>query len=196
MKIKFLSDNELVELYVTGKQAAIEELIKRHQNRVYSFIMITVRNTEIADDIFQETFIKVINSLRSGKYADKNRFSSWVIRIAHNLMMDHFRLKKRSNYFDNQSDELDIFDLIKCQDENIVDKMISEQICDDLQKLLNELPAEQKQIIHMRHYMQMTFLDIAEELDINLNTALGRMRYALTNIRKIIKEKNIKLTIQ
>jgi RNA polymerase sigma-70 factor (ECF subfamily) len=153
-----------------------------------------VKNSHIADDLFQETFIKVISSLKQGKYVDKGKFSSWVIRIAHNLTIDHFRREKSLNTFSNDDSTVDVFNSEKFSHENIEDQIVGEQIENDIRSLIEFLPEEQKEIIMLRHYGGMSFKEIAEQTDVSINTALGRMRYALINLRKIIEEKNIVLT--
>jgi len=153
-----------------------------------------VKNSHIADDLFQETFIKVISSLKHGKYVDKGKFSSWVIRIAHNLTIDHFRREKSLNTFSNDDSTVDVFNSEKFSHENIEDQIVGEQIENDIRSLIEFLPEEQKEIIMLRHYGGMSFKEIAEQTNVSINTALGRMRYALINLRKIIEEKNIVLT--
>ena len=190
-----LNDYELVEQFMNGKQSSIEELIKRHKSRIYTYILIIVKNDQLAEDIFQDTFIKVINSLRAGKYHDKGRFVSWVIRIAHNLIIDHFRKEKHLNTISNDSTEVDIFNSAKFSDRTIEEELIGNQITNDVRKLIEELPDEQKQVIVLRHYVGLSFKEIAEQTEVSINTALGRMRYALINLRKLIKEKNLSLSL-
>ena len=191
-----LSDYELIEQFISGDRDGIEVLIKRHKNRVYTYILLIVKNEQLAEDIFQDTFIKVINSLRKGKYQDKGRFVSWVIRIAHNLVIDHFRKEKHLNTISNDSTELDIFNNTKFSDQTIEQEMIQDQITNDVRKVIEELPADQKEVIILRHYVGLSFKEIAEQTDVSINTALGRMRYALINMRKVIEEKNLSLSVQ
>jgi RNA polymerase sigma-70 factor (ECF subfamily) len=190
-----LTDYELVEQFINGEQSSIEALIHRHKNRVYTYILLLVKNDQLAEDIFQDTFIKVINSLRAGKYHDKGRFVSWVVRIAHNLIIDHFRKEKHLNTISNDATEVDMFNSPKYSDRNIEEILIGDQITNDVRKLIEELPDEQKEVIVLRHYVGMSFKEIAEQTDVSINTALGRMRYALINMRKLIKEKNISLSV-
>lgn len=190
-----LTDYELVEQFINGEQSGIEVLINRHKNRVYTYILLLVKNDQLAEDIFQDTFIKVINSLRAGKYHDKGRFVSWVVRIAHNLIIDHFRKEKHLNTISNDATEMDMFNSPKYSDRNIEEVLIGDQITNDVRKLIEELPAEQKEVIILRHYVGLSFKDIAEQTDVSINTALGRMRYALINMRKLIKEKNLSLSV-
>jgi RNA polymerase sigma-70 factor (ECF subfamily) len=194
MKAQIPSDKELVSSYLKGNQISLEKLIQRHQNRVFAYILMVVKDKQLADDIFQDTFIKVINTVRSGAYKEEGKFIQWVMRIAHNLIIDYFRKSKRIPVVENDNDDFDIFDTIKFTDPSIEDQMITEQIHDDVRKLIELLPPEQKEVLFMRHYSEMSFKDIAEQTDVSINTALGRMRYALINLRKLIKEKNVILT--
>lgn len=194
MKTQIPSDKELVSSYLKGNQISLEKLIQRHQNRVFAYILMVVKDKQLADDIFQDTFIKVINTVRSGAYKEEGKFIQWVMRIAHNLIIDYFRKSKRIPVVENDNDDFDIFDTIKFTDPSIEDQMITEQIHDDVRKLIELLPPEQKEVLFMRHYSEMSFKDIAEQTDVSINTALGRMRYALINLRKLIKEKNVILT--
>jgi RNA polymerase sigma factor (sigma-70 family) len=195
MESAILSDRELIDLYLSGHLSSLENLIHRHKDKVYSYIVMVVRDTELADDLFQDTFIKVINTLRSGSYKEEGKFIQWVMRIAHNLIIDHFRKSKRLPVVDNNSEDFDIFDTIGQMDGSVEDKMITEQIYDDVRKLIEYLPKEQREVLIMRHYADMSFKDIAEVTDVSINTALGRMRYALINLRKLIREKDIILTL-
>lgn len=196
-----LNDQELVSLYLKGNEAAFEVLLKRHQQKIYGYIFKMVRDSDLTEDVYQDTFIKVINTLKRGKYNEEGKFLPWVMRIAHNLIIDHFRKSNkmpivgRKKTSTNEDDEFDIFDIIKLTDNSIEDDMIEEQIHNDVRELVNHLPKEQRQIVMMRHYKEMSFKDIAETCDISINTALGRMRYALINLRKLVEEKNLILTI-
>ena len=190
-----MSDHELIQQFLSGEKTGIEKLINRHKTKVYTYILLVVKNQQLAEDIFQDTFIKVIRSLIDGKYRDNGRFVSWVIRIAHNLIIDHFRKEKQINTLSNDDYEADIFNSKKLSDQNIEDVMIKEQITNDVRQLIDELPEEQKQVILLRHYGGMSFKEIADQTDVSINTALGRMRYALINLRKLIVRKNISLTM-
>ncbi len=196
MKANHKNDYELVQEFVNGKQSSIEILINRHKSRVFTYIMLIVKNEQLAEDIFQDTFIKVIHSLQEGKYKDNGRFLSWVIRIAHNLIIDHFRKEKQLNTLSNDDFEMDIFNSRKMSDKNIEDNIIQEQIHLDIRKLIEELPEDQKEVILLRHYGGLSFKEIADQTNVSINTALGRMRYALINLRKLITKHNISLTIQ
>jgi len=195
VEAKRMSDQELIQQFLSGNKEGIEKLINRHKNKVYTYIVLVVKNQQLAEDIFQDTFIKVIRSLIDGKYKDNGRFVSWVIRIAHNLIIDHFRKEKQINTLSNDDYEADIFNSKKLSDHNIEDVMIKEQITNDVRQLIDELPEEQKQVILLRHYGGMSFKEIADQTDVSINTALGRMRYALINLRKLIVRKNISLTM-
>jgi RNA polymerase sigma factor (sigma-70 family) len=190
-----LTDYELVTRFVSGEQSSIETLINRHKNRVYTYIVLLVKNEQLAEDIFQDTFIKVINSLKLGKYQDKGKFVSWVVRIAHNLIIDHFRREKNMNTISNDQTELDIFNSSKFSDKTVEENLINNQITNDVRKLIEELPEEQKEVVILRHYVGLSFKEIAENTGVSINTALGRMRYALINLRKLIHEKDLSLTV-
>ncbi|HNV50768.1 MAG: sigma-70 family RNA polymerase sigma factor [Bacteroidales bacterium] len=194
MKAQILSDKELINQYLEGNQYSLEKLIHRHQSRVYAYILMSVKDKQLADDIFQDTFIKVIKTIRSGAYKEEGKFIQWVMRIAHNLIIDYFRKAKRIPLINNDNSEFDIFDTIKFTDPSIEEQIITDQIHEDVRSLIELLPAEQKEVLFMRHYAEMSFKDIAEQTDVSINTALGRMRYALINLRKLIKEKNVILT--
>ena len=185
----------MVQAYIKGDHSAIEVLINRHRSKVYTYILITIKNQQLAEDLFQETFIKVIQSLRSGKYKDNGKFLSWVIRIAHNLVIDHFRKEKQMNAISNDDSEVDLFNSKKLSDSNIEELIIHGQIKSEIRTLINELPDDQREVVLLRHYGGLSFKEIADQTDVSINTALGRMRYALINLRKLIQEKNLSLTV-
>jgi RNA polymerase sigma-70 factor (ECF subfamily) len=189
-----LSDNELVQRYLGGDYPSLEILINRYKDKVFSYIFMTVKNHHLAEDIFQDTFIKVVRSLNLGKYTDNGKFISWVMRIAHNLVIDHYRREKNMNTFSNDASEVDHFNSPKFSDENIEDFMINEQILNEVRELVEELPDDQKEVVIMRHYLGLSFKEIADKTDVSINTALGRMRYALINLRKIITDRGLILT--
>jgi RNA polymerase sigma factor (sigma-70 family) len=195
LKEILLSDQNLVQAYIKGDHSAIEVLINRHRSKVYTYILLTIKNQQLAEDLFQETFIKVIQSLRSGKYKDNGKFLSWVIRIAHNLIIDHFRKEKQLNSISNDDTEVDLFNSKKLSEENIEELIINSQIRSEIRSLINELPYDQREVVLLRHYGGLSFKEIADQTDVSINTALGRMRYALINLRKLIQEKNISLTV-
>ena len=194
MKKSAATDQELVQAYIKGDQSAIEILINRHRSKVFTYILLTIKNHQLAEDLFQETFIKVIQSLRGGRYRDNGRFLSWVIRIAHNLIIDHFRKEKQMNAVSNDDTEVDLFNSKKLSDDNIEELIVSSQIRAEIRSLINELPDDQREVVLLRHYGGLSFKEIADQTDVSINTALGRMRYALINLRKLISEKELTLT--
>jgi len=188
------SDKELINKYLSGYNICLEELIKRHKRKVFSYIYLVVKDRDLADDLFQDTFIKVINQLRGGFYNDEGKFLPWVLRIAHNITIDHFRKIKKLNIIEN-SENFCALDNVKVYDECIEDKLIMNQILKDVSKLVELLPDEQREILNLRFYQNLSFKDIADMHNISINTALGRMRYAVLNLRKLAKEKNIILSL-
>ena len=195
MESAIISDHDLIIKYLSGDHNSLEKLIHRHKQKVYSYILMVVKDNHLADDIFQDTFIKVINTLRTGGYNEEGKFIQWVMRISHNLIIDHFRKSKRLPIVDNNNDDYDIFSILRDFDKSIEEKMVTDQIHEDVRSLIELLPGEQKEVLMMRYYYQMSFKDIAEQNNISINTALGRMRYALINLRKIIEKKEIVLTL-
>ncbi len=191
--IASLSDNDLIARYLEGDEAALKTLILRHQKKVFSYILLSVKNRELAEDIFQDTFIKVINTLRAGAYKEEGKFVQWVMRIANNLKIDHYRKMQRMPAVETNG-ECDIFDFVYGNEPSIEQKMITEQIHRDARHLLQYLPKEQREVLEMRIYQDISFKDIAELTNVSINTALGRMRYALINLRKLIQEKNVILS--
>lgn len=195
MEVSKVSDRELVRQYLDGSDKAFELLLSRHKNQVYSKIITLVRDRDVADDIFQDTFIKVINTLRCGKYNEEGKFLPWVLRIAHNLAIDHFRKGKKMPAV--RSDEYhDVFASMSDDEMHVEDQMIWDQTLSDVKSLIHYLPEEQRMVVMMRHYYGMSFKEIAESCDISINTALGRMRYALINLRKVMESQNIVLTLK
>lgn len=188
------TDYDLVKQYIDGDHDSIDALITRHKDRVYTYIYLIVKNHQLTEDLFQDTFIKVIRSLRMGKYHDNGKFLAWVLRIAHNLIIDFFRKEKQSNTFSKDDYEVDIFNSCKYCDGNYEDELIKNQILMDIRGLIEELPDDQREVIILRHYKGLSFKEIAEHTDVSINTALGRMRYALINMRKIIDERKMSLT--
>jgi RNA polymerase sigma factor (sigma-70 family) len=190
-----MSDNELVGKFVKGDTGAITQLIQRYKNKVFTYIYITVKNHQLAEDLFQDTFVKVIKSLQEGKYQDNGRILSWIVRIAHNLIIDHYRREKQLNTYSNGDYGIDLFNSTKYSDETIEQALISEQIIKDVRKLVDILPDDQKEIIMLRHYGGLSFKEIADQTNVSINTALGRMRYALINLRKLMEQHNISLSV-
>jgi len=192
---KMISDYELIMRFIKGEQSCFEDLIHRHKNKVFAYISLYIRDQALAEDIFQDTFLKVIQSVKSGRYYDNGKFLSWVMRIAHNLIIDHFRRIKQMNTVSNDNYESDIFNSRKFAENNIEDDMIKHQIQKDIRKMITQLPDDQREVVILRHYAGLSFKEIAEITDVSINTALGRMRYALINLRKIMDEKKISLTL-
>jgi len=187
-----ISDQELIVFYTKGDECALEELVRRYRSKIYTTILLQVKDSSIAEDIFQDTFIKVINTLRAGKYNEEGKFLPWVVRIAQNLVIDHFRREKRTPVI-TTSDGFDIFKVLHFADGNVEDRILREQAYTDLRKLILKLPCEQREVLIMRHYADLSFKEIADITDVSINTALGRMRYALNNLRKMLKLKELSL---
>jgi RNA polymerase sigma factor (sigma-70 family) len=191
---KLNSDYELIQQFIKGDHSCFEEIIHRHKKKVYSYISLYIRDQALVEDIFQDTFLKVIQSVRAGKYQDNGKFVSWVMRIAHNLIIDHFRRLKQMNTMSNDDYESDLFNSKKLSEDNIEDIIVKVQIRKDVRRLIGHLPDDQREVVILRHYAGLSFKEIAEITDVSINTALGRMRYALINMRKIMEEKKINLT--
>lgn len=194
MRLSKLSDQELVQAYLKGNEQAIEQLILRFKTQVYTYIVCKVKNQALAEDIFQDTFIKVINTIKKGKYNDEGKFLPWVMRIAHNLIIDYYRKNTRMPFVKN-SDEFDIFDVIKSPEASAQEKLEKNQVLLDVKNLIKFLPSDQKEVLMMRLYYDMSFKEISETTNVSINTALGRMRYALINLRKMAEEKNLSLSL-
>jgi RNA polymerase sigma-70 factor (ECF subfamily) len=192
---KMISDYELIQRFIKGEQSCFEELIHRYKNKVFAYISLYIRDQALVEDIFQDTFLKVIQSVKAGKYYDNGKFLSWVMRIAHNLIIDHFRRLKQMNTMSNDDYESDLFNSKKLADANIEDNIVRGQIRKDVRRLIGQLPDDQRKVVILRHYAGLSFKEIADLTDVSINTALGRMRYALINMRKIMQEKQMSLTI-
>lgn len=190
--IKEQEDSTLINMYLDGNEKAFEELLSRHKNKIYTSIYLFVKDDAKAEDIFQEVFIKVINTLRGGKYNHEGKFSQWVMRIAYNLCVDNFRRKKRRPTV-QATEEFDIFDILKSDEMNSEELIMRSQTHMRIRKLVDMLPEEQREVVILRHYADMSFKEIASLTRVSINTALGRMRYALINIRKLIEEHNIQI---
>lgn len=191
---KTSSDYELIQRFIKGDKLCFEHLIHRHKTKVFAYISLYIRDQALAEDIFQDTFLKVIQSVKSGKYVDNGKFISWVMRISHNLIIDHFRRLKQMNTVSNDDYESDIFNSRKFAEDNVEDDMIKRQIQKDVRKMISHLPDDQREVVILRHYAGLSFKEIAEITEVSINTALGRMRYALINMRKLMEEKKISLT--
>ena len=193
MNSKSLSDAILVSQYINGDEPSLSILINRHQQRLYSFIYSKVYDRDVTEDVFQDTFIKVIKTLKLGNYNEEGKFLPWVMRIAHNLVIDYFRKNKRMPKFNNSKD-FDIFSVLSDSALNAEDELVRSQIHNDIRKLVEELPEDQRTVLKLRMYNDMSFKEISENTSVSINTALGRMRYALINLRKLIEENNVILT--
>lgn len=192
MNIKSLSDAQLISNYILGEEVALSVLINRHQARLYGFIFSKIQDRDATEDVFQDTFIKVIRTLKRGNYNEQGKFLPWVMRIAHNLVIDYFRKNNRMPKFKNKG-EFDIFSVLSDGSPNAENKIVENQIADHVRILLEELPEDQKTVIKMRIYQDMSFKEISENTGVSINTALGRMRYGLINLRKMIDKHNISL---
>ena len=192
---KMISDYELITRFIKGDECCFDELISRHKNKIFSYISLYIRDQALVEDIFQDTFLKVIQSVKSGKYSDNGKFLSWVMRIAHNLIIDNFRRIKQLNVISNDGCDTDLFNASKLSDTNIEDDCIRKQIKKDIRTMIGSLPDDQREVVMLRHYADMSFKEIADITGVSINTALGRMRYALINLRKMMEEKKICLTL-
>ena len=195
--LEILSDKQLVDGYKSGNVANFELLVERHQNKVFSYILMLVKDRQLADDIFQDTFLKIIRTIKAGAYKEEGKFIQFAMRIAHNLVIDHFRKANRLPMVDqvNKDNDYDLLNNTKLSDPSIEDSMVTEQVYSDLRKMIELLPEEQKEVLNMRMYADMSFKEIADATNVSINTALGRMRYALINLRKMVKEHNLTLTV-
>jgi RNA polymerase sigma-70 factor (ECF subfamily) len=186
------TDQQLVQQYLKGEEKAFEKLLTRHKRKVWTHIFLLVRDRDLTEDIFQDTFIKVVHTLKSGRYSEEGKFLPWVMRIAHNLVIDHFRRTKKMPLV-RSNDEHDVFATLSQPGKNVEQRMVNVQIDTDVRKLIDHLPPEQREVVLMRTYLGMSFKEISEHTDVSINTALGRMRYALINMRKLIKENEMSL---
>ena len=193
MLTSVLSDKELVEKYLSGDNISFEILLIRYKSRVFSFIMSKVKNRDISEDLFQDTFIKVINSLQKGKYNEEGKFLPWMMRIAHNLVIDHFRKQSKMRNI-RPTDEFNIFDILTDSSMGQDEEMIRKRVHEDLNMLIQDLPEDQMEVLKMRYFEDMSFKEIATITKVSINTALGRMRYALINLRNLAQEQNIDLS--
>ncbi len=193
MLTSVLSDQELIKSYLNGDNTSFEILLMRHKSRVFAFIMSKIKNRDLSEDIFQDTFMKVINSLQKGKYNEEGKFLPWMMRIAHNLVIDHFRKESKMRNV-RQTDEFNIFDIINDGNRGQDEEMIRKRVHADLNRLIKFLPEDQMEVLRMRYFEDMSFKRISEITEVSINTALGRMRYALINLRKLAEEQKIDLT--
>lgn len=189
-----LTDEKLVTAFFNGDNTAFDTLLRRHQQRVFTYILNIVKNKDIADDIFQETFVKAITTIKQGRYTESGKFSAWLMRIAHNIIIDYFRQEKSENTMSADQEETDVLNRRDLSEENIEDLLVTSQIHTDVRRIMESLPEAQREVLDMRFYRNMLFKEIAEATGVSINTALGRMRYAVLNMRRIAQEKNIVLT--
>ena len=194
MNVTTLSDRVLLNNYLLGDRSAISELIERHSQRVRSYIGIMVKDDAVADDIFQETFIKAVKVIDEGGYTDSGKFLSWILRIAHNRVLDHFRREKSSRQINEKEAGYDVLGTLRFAENTIEDRIVHNELMETVRGLVEELPEDQREVVRLRYYSQLSFQEIAEQTEVSINTALGRMRYALINLRRMIKEKNIVLS--
>ena len=193
MKSTMLSDQALLDLYQQGHREAVSQLLERHTRRVRDYVRMLVKDNDVADDLTQEVLIKVVKVLDEGRYTDKGRFLPWVLRIAHNRVLDHFRANKQVKTVNESSAGFDILGSKNLAEPSIEDQLVSEQQAEEVRQLIEQLPAEQREVVKMRYYEGLSFKEIAEHTGVSINTALGRMRYALINMRQLIREKNLVL---
>lgn len=188
------TDEKLVTAYANGNNEAFDVILRRYQDRIFTYIVNIVKNKDIADDIFQETFVKAITTIRQGRYTDSGKFSAWLMRIAHNLIIDYFRQEKSENTVSADQEEVNVLNRRDLSEENVEDLLVTSQIHTDVRRIMESLPDSQREVLEMRFYRNMSFKEIAEATGVSINTALGRMRYAVLNMRRIASEKNIVLT--
>ncbi|MDR1224157.1 MAG: sigma-70 family RNA polymerase sigma factor [Tannerella sp.] len=193
--LKKMTDEALVDLYAQGNNSAFDVLLSRYQKSIHSYIFYIVRNHDLAEDIFQETFLKVIMTIKQGRYTDNGKFKAWITRIAHNLIIDNFRQERNENTISNDEVEIDLLNDMRLCESNVEDNMVQEQVYSDIKKLVKHLPDNQREVLEMRYYQDMSFKEIADITGVSINTALGRMRYAILNMRRMADENNIELSL-
>lgn len=189
------TDDQLVALYVSGNSEAFDTLLARYKNKLYSYIYYNVRNTDMADDLFQETFVKVIMTLKQGRYIETGKFSSWLIRIAHNLIIDQFRTEHNEKAVSSDNAFTELFDAAGMSENSVEAKIVTEQTLEEIFQLMKLLPENQREMVQMRIYQDLSFKEIAQIKGISINTALGRMRYAVLNLRRMAQERNLSLAV-
>ena len=194
--IKMMTDDALVSLYLKGNNSAFDILLERYKDRLYHYIYFIVRSREVAEDIFQETFVKAIVTLQQGRYQCDGKFSAWITRIAHNLVIDQFRQERNENLISNDESEIDLLNSASLAEGTIESQMVNDQVLKDVRALVNELPDCQREVVYMRYYQDLSFKEIADMTGVSINTALGRMRYAVLNMRRIAAEKSISLVLE
>ncbi len=191
MNVQVVSDQVLLDRYLSGNRSAISQLIERHSRRVKDYIRMMVKDEDLAEDIFQDTFIKAVRVIDEGRYTHSGKFLSWILRIAHNQVIDHFRSKKQQKEINEQEAGYDLFGTLRLAERNVEDQLVAEQIKSDIRSLIDLLPEEQQEVVRLRYYSELSFREIAEQTGVSINTALGRMRYALINLRRMIREKDL-----
>lgn len=194
--MKKMADDVLVTLYLNGNNGAFDVLLNRHKDRLFNYIFFIVRSRELAEDLFQETFVKVIVTLQQGRYVNDGKFSAWITRIAHNLVIDQFRVERNENLISNDETEFDLLNDARLSEGTVENRMVNEQVLRDVRALIDELPDCQREVVFMRYYQDLSFKDIADITGVSINTALGRMRYAVLNMRRIAAEKNVSLVLE
>ena len=195
-ELKQMTDDMLVTLYLEGNNSAFDILLERHKDRLYNYIYFLVHSREVTEDIFQETFVKAIVTLQQGRYTNDGKFSAWITRIAHNLVIDQFRTERNENTVSNDETEIDLFNDVRFSEGNIENQFVNDQVLKDVRMLIDELPDCQREVVFMRYYQDLSFKEISDITGVSINTALGRMRYAVLNMRRIAEEKCISLTLE
>jgi RNA polymerase sigma-70 factor (ECF subfamily) len=188
-----ITDNQLIQLFINGDSRALEDLVNRHKERIFTSIVILVKDRNLAEDVFQDVFIKIIDTFRSGNYTDEGKFLPWALRIAHNLCVDHFRKVKRTPVVLNKSEEYDMFENMNITEEGAESRIMRDQSHENVRRMLDMLPEDQREVIVLRHFANMSFKEIADKTHCSINTALGRMRYGLINLRKLMNEYQVAL---
>jgi RNA polymerase sigma-70 factor (ECF subfamily) len=189
-----MTDEELVALYAKGNNSAFDVLLNRHKSSIHTYIYYIVRNGDLTEDIFQDTFMKVIVTIKQGRYTENGKFKAWIMRIAHNLIIDHFRQERNENAISNDEVEVDLFNDVRLCEQTVEDEMVQEQIFSDVKRMIKHLPDTQREVLEMRYYEEMSFKEIARITGVSINTALGRMRYAILNLRRMAEENKIELS--
>lgn len=194
-KLNLMTDEDLVVSYAEGNYSAFDVLLNRYKGSVHSYIYFIVRNKELTEDLFQETFVKVITTIKQGRYTDNGKFKAWIMRIAHNLIIDNFRQERNENLISNDEVEVDLFNNMKLCDHTIEEKLVKQQVLEDVRRLVGFLPETQRKVLEMRFYQDMSFKEIADTTGVSINTALGRMRYAIMNMRRLAEENHMELSL-
>lgn len=194
-KLNLMTDEDLVVSYAEGNNSAFDVLLNRYKGSVHSYIYFIVRNKELTEDLFQETFVKVITTIKQGRYTDNGKFKAWIMRIAHNLIIDNFRQERNENLISNDEVEVDLFNNMKLCDLTIEEKLVKQQVLEDVRRLVGFLPETQRKVLEMRFYQDMSFKEIADTTGVSINTALGRMRYAIMNMRRLAEENHMELSL-